>query len=196
MAQATKQALKQGEKVHVSGEVKWGDHYHTVSTTGVIEEWKKGAYALVTLEQVDKDFGVCIHVPKRQLEKIEEIIPVALANEREEVDYLFLLEDDEVGYAYFFKGEDTEDEDDDEGQYRVYLYQTRFSREEFANEEQRNILLQEAKLEIADVHTLKEAHEEILSYWFLPLSTPVQDMNVLLEDALKALSETHPIISI
>lgn len=194
MAQATKQALKQGDKVQVSGEVKWGDGYHTVSTTGVIEEWKKGAYALVTLEEVDNDFGVCIHVPKRQLEKLEEGIPVALAEERAEVDYLFLLEDNEVGYAYFFEGENCGD--DDEGKYKVYLYQTRFPIEEFADEEKRSVLLEEAKLQIADVDTLKEAHEEILSYWFLPLSTPVQDMNVVLEDALKALSDTHPIISI
>lgn len=63
-----------GDTVEVSGEVKWGDDYYNVSTTGVIEEWKKGAYALVTLEEVDNDYGVCIHVKKSYISKSEDTL--------------------------------------------------------------------------------------------------------------------------
>jgi len=61
--------FNEGDEVHVSGEVKWGDSYYRVSTPGVITQWKKGAYALVTLEQVDGDHNVCIHVPKMIIAK-------------------------------------------------------------------------------------------------------------------------------
>lgn len=62
--------MEQGQKVRVSGEVKWGENYYRVDTMGVIEKWKRGTYALVTLEEVDNDYGVCIHVRKAQLETV------------------------------------------------------------------------------------------------------------------------------
>lgn len=58
------QTLKNGDKVFVSGEVKWGDDYYRVSSKGEIVEWKKGPYALVNLEYVDGDYGVCTFVKK------------------------------------------------------------------------------------------------------------------------------------
>lgn len=69
MEQAVKEKFVNGETVHVSGTVKWGEENVRVSTPGVIEEWKKGAYALVTLENVAGDSGVCIHVRKADIEK-------------------------------------------------------------------------------------------------------------------------------
>lgn len=61
--------MKKGENVYVKGEVKWGDNYYNVDTNGIIEEWKNGAYALVTLEEVDNDYGVCVHVRKKYINK-------------------------------------------------------------------------------------------------------------------------------
>lgn len=65
--------FKAGDKVEVSGEVKWGDTYVNVSSPGIIEDWKKGAYALVNIEQVDGDFGVCVHVLKKNLSHYQEM---------------------------------------------------------------------------------------------------------------------------
>lgn len=65
--------FKAGDKVEVSGAVKWGDEYVNVSSPGVIEVWKKGAYALVTIEQVDGDVGVCVHVLKQNLSHYQEM---------------------------------------------------------------------------------------------------------------------------
>lgn len=67
-----KAAFNKGESVHVSGEVRWGNDYYRVSTSGVIEEWKRGPYALVTLEEVDNDHNVCIHVLKKCIYKEEK----------------------------------------------------------------------------------------------------------------------------
>lgn len=64
--------MENGHRVHISGEVKWGDRYYNVSTDGVIEEWKKGPYALVTLDYIDGEFGVCVHVRKNQIEEREQ----------------------------------------------------------------------------------------------------------------------------
>lgn len=64
--------FKAGDKVYISGEVKWGDDYYRVASEGVIEEWKKGAYALVTVEYIDGDYGVCTHVLKQDISAIEE----------------------------------------------------------------------------------------------------------------------------
>lgn len=69
MEQAVKETFANGETVHVSGTVKWGEENVRVSTSGVIEEWKQGAFALVTLENVDGDSGVCIHVKKSDITK-------------------------------------------------------------------------------------------------------------------------------
>lgn len=104
-------------------------------------------------------------------------------------DYVFLLEDGEVGYAYFYKREDNEED------FAVYLYQTRFPMEDFLHPEKREIMLQEAELQIADVDTSEEAHKEILNYWMLLETTPVLELNVDLESAVSALSDEHPIIS-
>lgn len=152
--------------VHVSGTVKWGEEYCRVSTTGVIEEWKKGAYALVTLEEVDNDADVCIHVLKKDIQKMEQVL-----ERKDDGDYLFHLEDGKVGYAYYFKSEDEYNED----AYTVYLYQTRFDASSFAIESERNVLLETAKLQIVGANSPEDAHNEILGYWFLSPDTEVFD---------------------
>lgn len=66
--------MEKGQQVDVNGEVKWGDEYYSVSTTGTVEEWKKGAYALVTLECVDGDFGVCTFVKKKYISELADAV--------------------------------------------------------------------------------------------------------------------------
>lgn len=66
--------MENGQKVEVNGDVKWGDEYYNVSTTGLVEEWKKGAYALVTLEYVDGDFGVCTFAKKKYISKLTDAV--------------------------------------------------------------------------------------------------------------------------
>lgn len=112
-----------------------------------------------------------------------------------EKDYVFLLEDGEVGYAYFYEREGKSLRDEDEENFAAYLYQTRFPMKEFLHPEKREVMLQEAKIQIADVATSEEAHKEILNYWMLPETTSVLELNVDLESAVKALSDEHPIIS-
>jgi hypothetical protein len=64
--------MKAGQKVFVSGEVEWGEdgEIFRVSTEGVIEEWNDDGYALVTLEYVDGDYGVCTFVNKSYINEI------------------------------------------------------------------------------------------------------------------------------
>lgn len=59
--------FKKENHVHVSGQVKWGENYVRVDSPGIIEEWKKGPYALVNIEQVSGDSNVRVHVLKKDI---------------------------------------------------------------------------------------------------------------------------------
>lgn len=59
--------FKKENHVHVSGEVKWGEESVGVDSPGIIEEWKKGAYALVNIDQVSGDSNVRVHVLKKYI---------------------------------------------------------------------------------------------------------------------------------
>lgn len=64
MANMVKKKWAVGERVKVSGPVRWGeDEYRVVSGAEVVE-WKRGAYALLLIDTVDGDSSVCTHVRK------------------------------------------------------------------------------------------------------------------------------------
>lgn len=60
-----------GDEIFVSGEVEYGDNYYRVATRGVIEEVNEET-VLATLDSVDGDFGVCVHVDKTDIEDYQE----------------------------------------------------------------------------------------------------------------------------
>lgn len=62
--------MNAGQHVLVSGDVKYGDSTYRVATRGIIQQWKKGAYALVTLEYVDNDHNVTLHVRKSDIKAV------------------------------------------------------------------------------------------------------------------------------
>lgn len=60
-----KKEFKTGDKVRISGEVEWGDVYYRVSSDGIVEDWRENeSEALVTVEYIDGDYGVCTFVNK------------------------------------------------------------------------------------------------------------------------------------
>lgn len=63
---------ERGQKVHVSGEVEWGMNTYRVCTDGVVEEDTGQRKLLITLEEVDGDFGVCIYVPRNMVKDFNE----------------------------------------------------------------------------------------------------------------------------
>ena len=65
-------ALKEGQHVWVSGEVKYGGRYYQVDCKGEVLQNNKGNYALCTLDRVDGDGGVTIFVAKKYIKGLPE----------------------------------------------------------------------------------------------------------------------------